>query len=67
MEEGAFFAIETFASTGKTQFFVFDSNLIFGVKQMVVLLVACCTNCPMLYNLFLEKYISDKIQSAVII
>ena len=57
MEEGEFFVIETFESINKTQVFVFDSNLIFGVKQMVVLLVACCTNCPMLYNLFLEKYI----------
>ena len=39
MKEGEFFAIETFASTGKTQVFVFDSNLIFSVKYMVVLLI----------------------------
>jgi methionine aminopeptidase len=32
MEEGEFFAIENFASTGKTQVFLFGSNLIFGVK-----------------------------------
>jgi methionyl aminopeptidase len=32
MEEGEFFAIETFASTGITKVFVFGSNLISGVK-----------------------------------
>jgi hypothetical protein len=37
MEEGEFFGIKTFASTGKTQVFVFGSNLILCVKYMVVL------------------------------
>ena len=32
MKDGEFFAIETLASTGKIQVFVFGSNLIFGVK-----------------------------------
>ena len=32
MKEGEFFAIETFASIGKIQGFVFGSNLIFCVK-----------------------------------